>query len=450
MHGFDDGDPPESSEKWVSRLHPEDRVRVLTQLEAYLAGKASEFWEEYRVYRKDGTCICVLDRGVAIRSASGKAIRMVGAETDITWRKEAEEALRRREQEFRTLADNVPALFSYIDRDYRYRFVNKQYEELFGRSDEEMVGMTVSELLGPDGYAVVKPYLDRGFGGEAVSFEYELKSCGNGARYLSAQYVPDGNEQGEVVGLFALLADVTALKLSEAALREREMQLRDLSARLLQIQEEERRRIARDLHDDVTQRLAALTLELHGMRQYAVDSGCDPSMVLKVKTLGSSVEQLTADVQQLAHHLHPSILEHVGLEAAVREQVDEFAARTGLAVEIITRNVPHPIPLDHATCLYRILQESLQNVRKHARASNVLVRLMGTNRGVGLCVHDDGQGLEMEQLQGNQKGLGLTSMTERVWGLKGTFRMRSKQGEGMEIHAWVPIEEVKDCRPIVG
>jgi len=153
-------------------------------------------------------------------------------------------------------------------------------------------------------------------------------------------------------------------------------------------------------------------------------------------------------VQQLAHNLHPSILEHVGLEAAVREQVDEFAARTGLAVEVMTREVPHPLSLEQATCLYRILQESLQNVRKHAQASNVLVRLLGTSRGVGLCVHDDGRGVEQSGAGGGGMGLGVTSMRERVRLLNGTFSIRTKRGDGTEIHAWIPLEGVKgDVNP---
>ena len=442
MHGFQEGDPLETMKEWTARLHPADRPRVLKKLEAYLAGTESDFWEEYRIQRKEGTYIWVLDRGVALWGEGGLAVRMVGAETDITWRKEAEQALQRSAHEFHTLADNVPALFAYIDRDRRYRFINKRYEELFGRSDEEVMGMPVQDLLGSDGYAHVEPYLDKALGGEPVTFEYELKVSGDGTRYLSAQYVPDRDEKRQVIGLFALLADITALKASEAALREREAQLHALSARLLRVQEEERRRIARDLHDDVTQRLAALTLELHGMRRHVVEAGCDPSVVSHVKGLGASLEQLTTDVQQMAHQLHPSILDHVGLEAAVREQADEFAARTGVAVEILTREVPHPLPLEHATCLYRVLQESLQNVRKHAQASNVLVRLLRTHRGVGLCVHDDGQGFEQGQAGRSAKGLGLTSMAERVRLLNGTFRVRSNPGEGAEIHAWVPLDDV--------
>jgi PAS domain S-box-containing protein len=439
MHGFQETDELEAAEDWAVRIHPDDRTRVLARLQAYREKEQSQFWEEYRIRRTDGTYMWVLDRAVALWDEQGRAIRMVGSETDITWRKEAEEALRRREHEFRTLADNVPAFFAYVGADQRYRFVNTRYEEFLGRPDEEIIGMSMHELLGPEGYAEVQPQLDAALGGHAVSFEYRLPLPGGREHWFSAQYVPDRDEEGKVAGLFVLLADVTPLKMSEASLRQREDQLRDLSAKLLQAQEDERRRIARDLHDDFCQRLAALAMELDTLSHRGPDAEGPWSTPLA--GLREGVERLTDELQQLAHRLHPSIMEDVGLEAAVREHADEFAARTGLSVEVMVRDVPQRIPSGHATCLYRVLQESLQNVRKHADATSVLIRLFRTGHGVGLCVYDDGRGFESRQAGEHRSGLGVTSMAERVGLVKGTFRIRTKLGDGTEVHAWVPLED---------
>lgn len=440
MHGFQAMDTGESVKDWSARIHPEDRQRVIGRLEVYLAGTRPKFWEEYRIRRKDGAYFWVLDRGIAIFNDQGRAIRMVGAETDITWRKEAEETIRRRELEFKALADNVPAFFSYLDREQRYRFVNKRYEEFFGLSNEEIVGRHIQDLYGPDGYAKIQPYLEKAIAGEPISFEGEWSRRDGKRYYWSAQYVPDRDEQGQVRGLFKLTSDLTALKSSEAMLREREVQLRDLSAQLLRAQEEERRRIARELHDDVMQRLAALTLELYSLSSSMPSH--DTTLSSHLRGLGGRMKQLATDLQEMAHRLHPSILEHVGLEAAVREHADEFAARTGLSVEVVTRDVPRDIPFDQATCLYRILQESLQNVGKHANATHVLVRLLRKESGLTICVHDDGCGIG--NLEGDvcRKGLGLTSMMERVGMLKGTFHIKSKPDDGTEILAWVPLEAV--------
>jgi len=441
MHGFDERDRPESSEEWSNRIHPEDQARVREQLEAYWKQQATEFWEEYRIRRKDGTWMWVLDRGTAVFDDQGRAVRMVGAETDITWRKEAEEATRRREREFHALADNVPAFFGYVDRDRRYRFVNKRYEEMFQRPGDQIVGSTMQELLGPDGYAVVQPHLDAGFGGQEILFEYRLLVPGVGEQWFSARYMPDRDGQGHVVGLFILLADVTRLKWTEVDLREKEQQLRDLNVRLMQAQEEEQRRISQELHDDVTQRLAALAIDVRMVQRDV--SGAEPSIVSRLQQLGDAAERLATDIQGMAHRLHPSILEHVGLEAAAREQVEEFASRTGLKADIIVRQLPPAVPHEQGLCLYRVLQESLRNVQKHANATHTLVRLLGTRKGIGVCVHDDGRGFTETKGATNRKGLGLTSMEERVRALQGTFRLRTKPGEGTEIHAWVPLQDVK-------
>ena len=441
MHGFDEQDRPESSEEWLNRIHPGDRALVRGKLEAYWKQQGPGFCEEYRIRRMDGTWMWVLDRGTAIFDERGRAVRMVGAETDITWRKEVEEARRRREYEFRTLADNVPAFFSYVDQDRRYQFVNRRYETLFQRSADQVVGSTMQELLGLDAYAKVQPHLDAAFGGQEVSFEEQLTIPGSGERWFSARYVPDRDEKRGVIGLFILLADVTPLKRSETELREKERQLRDLSARLLGAQEEERQRVAQELHDDVTQRLAALAMDLRLVQRDA--QGADPSSVLRLQELGDSAERLAMDLQQVSHQLHPSILEHVGLEAAVREQLDEFAIRTGLKADIIVQQLLPAIPREQGLCLYRVLQESLRNVQKHAGATQVLVRLLRTSKGIGLCVHDDGRGFKEVEGATNRKGLGLTSMEERVRALKGMFRIKTKPGDGTEIHAWVPLEDVK-------
>ncbi len=316
MHGFQESDRTESTKEWLARIHPDDRSQVLTALNRCHTEKGSQFHEEYRVLKKDGTYLWVLDRGIAVFNGEGRAVRMIGAESDITWRKE-----------------------------------------------------------------------------------------------------------------------------TEMLLREREAQLRDLGAKLLRAQEEERRRISRDLHDDVMQRLGAVAMELYGLASSM--TSCDTVLVSQVKTCGKSVEQLTTDLQLMAHQLHPSVLEYVGLEAAMHEHIREFSVRMGLSAELVTRNVPKNIPLDHATCLYRVLQEGLQNVQKHANATAVLVRLLRTGRGVGLCVHDDGCGIEQVEASARRSGLGLTSMGERVRMLNGTFRIRTKPGDGTELLAWVPLENVK-------
>lgn len=318
MHGFKNGDDSETFEQWSTRIHPDDRARVLGHLEEYLTKKRQGFREEYRIRRRDDRWIWVLDRAYALWEGNSRAIRLVGSEKDITERKRAEELLRKHEA-----------------------------------------------------------------------------------------------------------------------------QLINLTTKLLQAQDEERQRIARELHDDVTQRLAVLAVEISALTR---SDSSEASRQGHIEHLRKAAAQLAEDVHNFAYRLHPSLLEHLGLEAAIRDQVDDFIRRTGLKVQYMQRKVPQSLPLSVATCLYRVTQESLQNVLKHAEASDVLIRLLGTATGVGVCIRDNGKGFIHEPAGSASRGLGLISMEERVRLFNGTFRIRTCIGKGTEIHAWVPCSDSSaDC-----
>lgn len=254
------------------------------------------------------------------------------------------------------------------------------------------------------------------------------------------------DETGEPVRCSGVSLDITERKQAEEAFRQKQRelqasqaQLQDLTAKLFTAQDDERQRIARDLHDDFSQRLAALTIDLHRLSSWS--SELDSESSHRLMQLSKRAEQIATDLQRLAHHLHPSLLEHAGLEAAILEHAEEFEARTGLKTKVVVRNLPATLSFDCETCLYRVLQEGLQNIRKHANATHVLVRLLGTIRGAGLCIQDDGRGFDLTQeASGGKKGLGLISLHERTGALHGTFRVKSKRGEGTEVHAWVPLE----------
>lgn len=313
MHGFSqegNENEDESPEQWSERIHSDDRARVLGHLNEYLAGKRQEFREEYRIRRRDGRWIWVLDRGVGLWNKAGQAVRLVGSEKDITERKQAENLL-----------------------------------------------------------------------------------------------------------------------------RQHEAHLKELTAKLLSAQERERQRLARELHDDFTQRLAVLAVDIGSLER---SFSSDPSLRDRLQHLRQAAGQLAHDAQAFAYQLHPSLLEHLGLEAAIRDHVDEFGRRTGLSVRYVRRDIPKSLPLDTATCLYRVAQESLQNIHKHAEASDVLVRLLSTPNGVGVCIRDNGKGFLPNPDGVPSPGLGLISMEERVHLMNGVFRVRSRPEKGTEVHAWVP------------
>jgi PAS domain S-box-containing protein len=216
-------------------------------------------------------------------------------------------------------------------------------------------------------------------------------------------------------------------------------ELESLTGKLIDAQEQERKRIARDLHDDFNQRLAALSLELETLER--TPSAPPERIARQLAVIRGQVGQLSDDLHDLAYKLHPSLLDHVGLELAVREHVDEFAKRTKVSMIYIPRKVPGTLSPEIATALFRVMQESLQNVSKHAEATNVTVRLTGSSKGIGLSVRDNGKGFEMDVHQAQRAGLGLVSMQERARLLDGFLQIHSHPGQGAKVCAWIPISQ---------
>jgi len=224
-----------------------------------------------------------------------------------------------------------------------------------------------------------------------------------------------------------------------ALLGEKRDELEALTGKLIEAQEQERRRIARELHDDFNQRLAALSVELETIER--TPSALPQGIAQQLAAIRGHVGQLSDDLHDLAYRLHPSLLDHVGLELAVREHVDEFAKRSKVSVIYTPHEVPGTLPPEMATALFRVMQESLQNVSKHAAATNVTIRLCGSSKGIGLSVRDNGKGFDTDGHQAQRGGLGLMSMHERMRLLGGFFQIHSRFGQGANVCVWIPFSQ---------
>lgn len=291
-------------------------------------------------------------------------------------------------------------------------------------------------------------------------YEIELAFPGLGKRQLlvSAQCVqPEGENQ-----VLVAIADITAEKRaglvlideqerlkhnlefekaalheSEAALLRSRNDLRALTARLLHAQAEERRRVSRELHDDLSQQLAKLQFDVETMLQHLPpDSG---EMREKLLHMRDGVETLSNDIRRIAYELHPSALDHLGLSVALRSYIREFMEREGIAVRFTARRVPAKIPPEVASTLYRIAQEALRNVAKHAGRTTVRIELTGGADQLSLLIRDDGIGFDVHSAQ-DREGLGLISMQERARLVRGEFSLETLPGRGATITVRVPLD----------
>jgi signal transduction histidine kinase len=228
-----------------------------------------------------------------------------------------------------------------------------------------------------------------------------------------------------------------ALRQSEAALRESEAELRKLAALLIAAQEDERRRLARELHDDTSQTLAALAIELASLQRKA--AGADDGVRNGLQSVETSVHRLAEGIHDMSRLLHPSILDDLGLEAAVRTECERVSEREGIPIIFEVLDLPSELPRDCALTLYRITQEALHNIAKHAEATRAHVLLQGEDDRVTLEIEDAGKGFD--PLEARQtSGLGLISMGERVRLLGGVLRVDSKPGSGARIRVEAPLE----------
>jgi signal transduction histidine kinase len=229
---------------------------------------------------------------------------------------------------------------------------------------------------------------------------------------------------------------IAALLLQRARRRRAEAESKGLAGRLVTAHEDERRRLARELHDDVTQRLAGLAIEaamLEGGEKGSARGEAAHSIRAGLVALGE-------DVHALSYRLHPSVIEDLGLVEALKIECDRVANQGSLEVNFDSREVPKRLPADASLCLFRVAQEALRNIQRHARASRVDVSVAGKDGGIALAVRDNGAGFDASRA-GERASLGLASMRERVRTLGGRLEIESGGGNGTKLSAWVPLPE---------
>jgi signal transduction histidine kinase len=240
------------------------------------------------------------------------------------------------------------------------------------------------------------------------------------------------NEQGQILRIVGMVADITERKLAEAALA-------DVSRRLIEAQDQERNRIARELHDDIGQRLALLSIELDQLQ----GASNLPEVRRRMGELHRQAGEITSDVQTLSHELHSTRLDYLSPVVAMRSLCREIGQQTKVEIEFKNQDLPSPLPPEISLCFFRVLQEALRNSVKHSGSRRIEVGLYGTPDEVHLAVIDCGVGFDREAAKGS-RGLGLVSMEERVKILNGTLSIESQPNRGTTVRASVPLSWSRD------
>jgi PAS domain S-box-containing protein len=270
-------------------------------------------------------------------------------------------------------------------------------------------------------------------------FEYRVRHADGAYRWLLASGVPRYGPDGSFAGYVGCDVDITerrnaedVVRDSRDALKVSHLETQQLAGRLITAHEDERRHLARELHDDLTQRLARLAIDAGRMEN-------NEDVPIGVRLLRQDLVRLSEDVHALSYRLHPSVLDDLGLVDALKAECDRVARRGDLRVDIEAAGVPAALPTEASLCLFRVAQEALSNTVRHARASAVTVLLSSrTTGGVRLAVIDNGNGFDMNRPR-DHASLGLASMRERVRLLQGELDIDSRPGCGTTVQVWVPI-----------
>ena len=237
------------------------------------------------------------------------------------------------------------------------------------------------------------------------------------------------DEQGKMVRLLGMIVDITRAQASRRGPHRHEPQA-DLA------QEQERIRIARELHDDFVQRLALLSVDLQGIKEGLPDSAVE--LRSRMDEVEKRTSEISTDVQALSHELHSSKLEYVGLVAAMRSFCTELAQKQKVEIDFNHAGIPPAVPQETSLCLFRVMQEALHNAVKHSGVQHFEVKLHGSPTEIHLTVRDSGVGFDPE-LARTSRGLGLISMRERVNMVKGSFSITSRPQSGTEVSVRVPL-----------
>jgi PAS domain S-box-containing protein len=344
-----------------------------------------------------------------------------------------EDGLLESQQRFRMMADTAPVMIWMAGIDKRCTFFNKLWLDFTGRNLEEELGNGWTAGVHPsDLDRCLRTYISSFDARLPFAMEYRLKRANGEYGWLFDTGVPRHTPAGEFAGYIGSCVDISDRKRAEEGLV-------DLSGRLISAQEEERTRIARELHDDFSQRLALLAIQLGQVSQSFPDS--DKALIESVNMMWEKTTELSADIHKLSHRLHSSKLQHLGLLTAVKSLCDETSRHHALEVEFRFRDMPEEIPPDVALCFFRIIQEALNNIVRHSSAKRAQVNLTAVDSRICLRIVDAGVGFDM----GSQKartGLGLVSMRERLRVLGGRIAIRSRPMEGTEIQAEAPLSRV--------
>jgi PAS domain S-box-containing protein len=442
---------------WHTYIHPDEAESARAEFQRCLDAHC-EFTYEFRVRRFDGQYRWMISRGSPRFSKKSDFLGYAGSLTDITERKRAEELLRESEQRFRTIFENEGLGTSLVNRQGHPIKCNPAIQKMLGFTEQELRSMAFTEFTHPDDIDLDWRLYSELVDGKRDKYEIEKRYFKKDGQmmwgHLTASLVKhgDGAPADYTVGM---VEDITERKRAEGELRaahnqltkelaertQAEAEIVRLSVSLINAQEEERTRIARELHDDFSQQIAALGIALSNIKRQIPEDRREARE--QAERAYDRVLAIGEGMRHLSHQLHPSIIEHSGLVPALESYCVEFESLTKVSATVQAKGPFDDLSANATLGIFRIAQEALQNIWKHSGVREAGIILARAGKHVGLQISDRGIGFDPAQ-PSKDAGLGLVSMRERAKLLGGMLTVESSAGQGTTIIVDIPV---KSCSP---
>lgn len=420
----------------LDNIHPGDREAVMKKIDTTIRERRCVPLE-YRIVRPDGSVRTVSCEGEAYYDEEGTVVGLIGTVQDITERKRVEGALRQSEEKFRTIFENAPVMIDSFDRHGNCLLWNRECEKTLGWTKQEIMAEEDPLALAfpdPDVRRYVMETLRKADG---KFREYEVRTKDGERRTLMRADFRLPNGTAISVGY-----DNTEHRRTEEDLRRSQEQLRAFTTRLEAVREEEGASIAREIHDELGQKLTGLKMDTYLLqrRLSEIENPCGNQAFLleKLKAMSREVDDTIRAVRRISTRLRPVVLDDLGLTGALEWQARRFAARTGIVCDLRMADSVDLDP-DRSTAVFRIFQEILTNAARHSGATRVNADLHRENSTLVMNVHDDGRGIRNGDIE-NSNTLGIQGMKERAQACGGDVRIESEPGKGTRIVARIPLD----------
>jgi PAS domain S-box-containing protein len=383
---------------------------------------------------RDGSTVWTEIHATFLRNSEGRPSGVIGVTRNISERKHAEEQLRESEEKYRLITETANEGIYQVDCSGKFVFTNKAYAQMLGYEPGEILGKHYSVVV-PDLYlSEVVEIAESVLSGTPQKGEFTMKHK-SGKKFSAYYSMVPNKKQGEIVGFSGIMEDISELKQTEKLVQ-------SLIHQLIRSQENERQMISRELHDTVAQDLSSSKIDCEMLLKYnSITTGTRK----KISQLSNNIEKIMKSVRDLSYELRPPGLEKFGLVQTVYQFCKDFSEKTDIRVDFQSAGMDS-LNLDYNTKinLYRLLQEGLNNVKKHADAKIVSVRLVSSFPNIILRINDDGKGFDLKARLAKaykEKRMGLRSMHERVGLLQGKINIESSVGRGTKVVIEIPQTE---------